>query len=114
MELQFKIRLFYVILILSHVNSESKLIARIVRRPNQSENSIPDTNVFLAKDLNILGLHDYSTKKRLFCSKKALGLPRTFSRHIRHAETLNSHSKTAKTPKCIRKSRIFFHLPTGK
>ena len=59
------------------------------------------------KVLNFIGLHDYSTKKRLFCSKKALGLPRTFSRHIRHAETLNSHSKTAKTPKCIWKSRIF-------
>ena len=73
-----------------------------------SENNIPDRNIILSKDLNVIGLHDYSTKKRLFCSKKALGLPRTFSRHIRHAETLNSHSKTAKTPKCIRKSRIFF------
>ena len=78
-------------------------------RPNQSENNIPDTKV-----LNFIALHDYSTKKRLFCSKKALGLPRTFSRHIRHAETLNSHSKTAKTPKCIWKSCVCFHLPTRK
>ena len=35
-------------------------------RPNQSENSIPDTKV-----LNFIALHDYSTKKTIILLKKS-------------------------------------------